>query len=126
MSKQREPETQAVLEAKAELGKIVADLRAAKTRAMTLERRLKRAARTGEVVGTIGGKAYTVEESLAGEIHSNIHDNDGHLAETIRSLARLARENARSWARVVVKDCKGELARKPAAAKEQAPAPATK
>lgn len=123
MSNKREPESRAMLEARVELAAIAGELRTIKARAVALERRLRRAARTAEVVGTIEGKPYTVEVCLAGSIHGELHDNEGNLTEAVRVFAHLAHEDHRKWARFVIKDWKGELARKPAAGKEQEPVP---
>jgi len=93
MTKVREPETDAVLEAKVELGRIVADLRALKGRVVAVTRRLRRAAATAPAIGTFDdGVQETAEGWVADALKSIGRDE---IAEAIRVLALQVRTDWR-------------------------------
>ena len=109
MAKQREPDSKAVAEARVELAAMTRDLRTIRTRALALSRRLRRAARSGEIVGRAEGRPYTVEDWCADSLKGLVHD--GGLAEAIHEFANEARSDYRDMARFhVVNTLGGELA----------------
>ena len=102
MMKRREPETHAVLEAKAELGKIVRDLRTLKGRVLAVVRGLRSAAATAPVVATVtDGEKLTAEDWLADVLEEDVRTE---LGEVIRLFATQAREDPRAQIREHVRD----------------------
>ena len=85
MTKKREPETQAVLEAKADVANIVENLRGVKADVLAVTRRLRRAAGTAPTIGTFDdGSEETAEGWVADALESIVRDE---IAEAIRVLA---------------------------------------
>lgn len=83
-------------------------------RVLALSRRLKRAARTGEVLGTIvddlypNGQPYTAEDWIADNLKTQATERGGELRDSIRILARIAGEDSRKWARFHIRSMSGE------------------
>ncbi len=98
MARTRELETEVVVEAKAEIGRIVADLQVIKGRALAIVRRLRAAAHTAPPV-TINpdGTTVSVETYLADLLETDVEEQ---LEPAIRVLAE---EATRNW-RVEVLD----------------------
>ncbi len=106
------PDSKAVAGAREDLAAIVSDLRAIKARVLSVERRLRRAARTGDVVGTRHDngeppRPYTVEEYLAGCLYGDVYEVGGNLDTAIKNFADDARGNIRARARDCLKDLDG-------------------
>lgn len=113
----REPETQAVLEAKAELGRIVEDLRGIKGRVVTVAGRLRRAAGAAPTVATFAdGSRQTAEAWMAGSIEEAVREEVG---AAIRVLALEARTDWRPEIRRVVRSERAHRA-----TQQQVPVPA--
>jgi hypothetical protein len=108
MARKRQPDSKPVAEVRVELAAMTRDLRAIKTRAHALSRRLKRAARTGEIIGRVKGKPYTVEDWCADGLHGLVEDLA--LSEAIRNFANEVHMDYREMARFhVVSTLGGEL-----------------
>ncbi len=100
----RQPDSKAVAEARVELAAIVEDLRAAKARAVAIERRLKRAAKSAKPLGEIDGMPTTEEAWLAAGIGTCI---DESLKTTIEDLSKEARGvSSRKLATAIALDAK--------------------
>lgn len=87
------PDSKAVAEARVELAAIVEDLKGIKARALALERRLKRAAKSATPLGEIDGTPTTEEAWLAGGIGCTVDDS---LKAVIAEFAEEARGAASS------------------------------
>jgi hypothetical protein len=76
-----EPETEAVLAAKAELEKVVEDLRAVKERMLAIARRLRAAEPDAPAVATDprDGFKYTAEDWLAGGLENQAREELGEM-----------------------------------------------
>jgi hypothetical protein len=116
----RQPDSKAISEARVQVAEIVGELRATKKRMLALSGRLKGAARTGEVLGTIvndeltitlhpNGQPYTAEDWFADRLRVEAKGNESHLSDSIRELANLAREDHRESARFHVRSMNGEV-----------------
>jgi len=127
MSERREPETEAVLEAKAELGRIVEDLRAIRGRVVAVARRLRRAAATAPRAATFDdGSRETAEGWMAGSLKEVVREE---LGNAIRILALETRTDWRPEIRRVAAAERAHRARYhqgPAPAGEQTPAEANR
>jgi hypothetical protein len=123
----REPETQAVIEAKVELGKIVANLRALKGRVVEVRRRLRRAAATAPTAATFDDESReTAEGWMAGSLKEVVREE---LGNAIRVLALEVRTDWRPEIRRVAAAERAHRARHhqgPAPAGEQMPAEANR
>ena len=108
--KARKLDSVAVAAARVELAAIVRELRAIKTRALKLRRRLLHAAKAGEVVGVVDGKSFTVEECLAESVRGNVYDFEGDLVNAVSNFASLARDDYRAFALGIVKSSDKDLA----------------
>ena len=106
----RQPDSTAIAEARVELAGILRDLTAIERRSLALSNRLKRAARTGEVVGAIAGKPYALENYLADVLRSTATEDGGSLHDCIAAFASLSREDYRVGARYYVEGNNGQLA----------------
>ncbi len=104
----RQPDSKAVAEARAELARLLGDLRGIKSKVLAVSRRMKRAARTGEVIGKAAGKPYTVEDWLADSFHSLA--TEAALEDAIGEFVHEVRDDPREMARYHVKETlEGEL-----------------
>jgi hypothetical protein len=121
----REPETQAVIEAKVELGRIVEDLRAIRGRVVAVARRLRRAAATAPRAATFDDESReTAEGWMAGSLKEVVREE---LGNAIRVLALELRTDWRPEIRRVAAAERAHRARHhqgPAPAGEQMPAEA--
>jgi hypothetical protein len=100
--KKREPESKAMRDARRKLHAIVGDLRAVKARAVALEHRLRTAVKTAEpVVTTAAGERITGEGWMADEIREWIREA---LADGIRCVANVARDDRRAEIRKFIRD----------------------
>lgn len=106
----RKPDSAAVAEPRVELVGIVGELRATRKRALALVRRLRRAAKTGEVLGKINAETFTVENDLAECIYMNVFDFDGALDAGVKNFARLVREDHRREALAGMKYYQDDIA----------------
>jgi hypothetical protein len=123
----REPETQAVLEAKAELGRIVEELRAVKGRVVAVRRRLLRAAAAAPSAAAFeDGSRETAEGWMAGSLKELVREE---LGNAIRGLTLEVRTDWRPEIRRVAAAERAHRARHhqgPAPAGEQTPAEANR
>lgn len=113
MAKKR-PYSKVVTGARADLAAIAADLRVIKARALGLERRLSRAAMTGDVIGTRHDngeppRPYTVEEFLAGRIYGDVFEVGGALDDAIHNFTDHASDNLLARAQECLLDLDGTL-----------------
>ena len=106
--KARKPDSKAVTEARADLAGLLRDLRGIKSKVLVLSRRMKRAAKTGEIIGRVEGKPYTVEDWLADTFHSLA--TEAALEEAIREFSLEVHDNPLPLARYhVIDTLEGEL-----------------
>jgi hypothetical protein len=118
MAKKREPETEVMVEAKAEVERIVEDLRSLKGRVLAVAHGLRSAAATAPVVAMLTtGEKLTTERWLADTLEE---DARTELGEVIRLLAVQAREDPRPAIRKWARDDRECEARDEAEAKDQA------
>ena len=101
MTAKRKTESKAVQDARRELGDIARELRPYVARIKAITARLRKAAKTGEVIGTWpDGRRQTVEAWAAGSIAGLVsRDSEGDLADAVTNIAREAR---RTWREDVV------------------------
>jgi len=98
----RQPETAAILQAKAELTRLVAILRAVRTEALQVVHRLRAAAKTAPVVAIDAeGKTNTAEGWMADSLEDEIREE---LGTAIRVLAGEARCDWRAEIRRVCRE----------------------
>lgn len=103
MAKTRKAESKTVMEARAELAGIIADLRPIRARALAIARRLERADERATPTVEYDGELHTEEWFLAGAVRLIAND---HLSEAIQGWGKDARGTGGSLAKAAALEAK--------------------